>query len=81
MKHLSYQILKILSSNDATTAINSITLNGILGNNIDVTRNTLNLELQGLESNGYVQKGLKRGRAFTYYITDSGINIKSELEG
>ena len=80
MKHLSYQILKILSAKNATTSVNSITLNDIIDNNINVTRNTINNELQTLEKFGYVQKGLKRGRAFSYYITTNGINVKTELE-
>ena len=39
---------------------------------LDVRENTLFKKLRDYEIQGYVQKGMKDGRANTFYITDAG---------
>ena len=39
---------------------------------LDVRENTLFKKLRDYEIQGYVKKGMKDGRAHTFYITDAG---------
>ncbi len=40
---------------------------------------TLHRAFRFLTSNGYIAQGVKDGKFFTYYVTDSGLNLLKEM--
>lgn len=59
MNQLGYQILHILYRNNHGTALNSITINSMIDNNINVTKNIVSTELKSLVSKDHIHKGFK----------------------
>lgn len=81
MNQHSYQILKILQEKKLFSPLKSISLKELMGNNFNVTPNTINYIIKDLEKQEYIKQGLKCGKAYTYYITMKGVNVVNALEG
>lgn len=82
MNQSHYEILKILYSNNKVSAVSSMSLKEIVENGkISLSNITIYKQLTTLIKSGYISLGLRSGKENTYYITQSGINAKKELEG
>lgn len=73
MNRLGFLVLSILLTNGADNRMAAMSLKEIMQTeDLDVRENTLFKKLRDYEIQGYVQKGMKDGRANTFYITDAG---------
>lgn len=73
MNRLGFLVLSILLMNGADNRMAAMSLKEIMQTeDLDVRENTLFKKLRDYEIQGYVQKGMKDGRANTFYITDAG---------
>lgn len=82
LNQTQYEILKVLYNEDKISAVNSVTLKALIEKvELSFMSNTIYKQLLILIKNHYIANGLRVGKENTYYITDLGIKIKSELEG
>lgn len=82
MNHNHYKILKILYDKNMTSPLNSMSLNEIINiNNVNLSKISIYKQLLTLTKNDYIKIGLRLGKENTYYITQSGIQAKKQLEG
>ena len=73
MNRLGFLVLSVLLTNGADNRMAAMSLKEIMQTeDLDVRENTLFKKLRDYEIQGYVQKGMKDGRANTFYITDAG---------
>ena len=77
MDKLDYAILNVLQEQQANTRLRAITLNEIV-EEISINEKTLARRINNIVLLGNISKGFKAGKAFTYYITQEGINLLEE---
>ncbi len=76
MNRLGFLILSILEQNQAVSHVSAMSVNEILeAEDYGYRRNTIFKKIKEFETLGYVRKGLKDGRADTFYITDAGSTL------
>lgn len=74
MNRLGFIILSILFKEEAISKLSSMAVHEIASlENLDLKENTIYKKLKDFEKSGYICRGLKEGRADTYYITPEGI--------
>lgn len=83
MNRLGFVILSILRESKATGRLSSMTLKEIaLAEDFGWKENTISKKIREFEQSGYVGRGLKEGRAATYYITREGLDcLERERKG
>ena len=70
VNRLGFLVLSVLLANNAD---NRMAVKEIMQTeDLDVRENTLFKKLRDYENQGYVKKGMKDGKANTFYITDDG---------
>lgn len=73
MNRLGFLVLSILKTNDATDKLSSMSLKEITETEeYGYKENTIFKKIKDFEAAGYIQKGLKEGRADTFFITAEG---------
>ena len=73
MNRLGFLVLSVLLANNADNRMAAMSLKEIMQTeDLDVKENTLFKKLRDYEIQEYVKKGIKDGRANTFYITDAG---------
>lgn len=73
MNRLGFLVLSVLLTNGADNRMAAMSLKEIMQTeDLDVKENTLFKKLRDYEIQEYVKKGIKDGRANTFYITDAG---------
>ena len=73
MNRLGFLVLSVLLTNGADNRMAAMSLKEIMQTeDLDVKENTLFKKLREYEIQEYVKKGIKDGRANTFYITDAG---------
>ena len=73
MNRLGFLVLSVLLTNGADIRMAAMSLKEIMQTeDLDVKENTLFKKLRDYEIQEYVKKGIKDGRANTFYITDAG---------
>ncbi len=73
MNRLGFIILSILRKNEATDRLSGMTVYEIASAEaFGMKDNTIFKKLREFERSGYVSRGLKEGRANTYFITKLG---------
>ena len=81
VSRLDYIILKLLESKSAKSPLVGMTINEIEAELDSIAANiTLYKRVKTLIKQEYIAKGVKAGKADTFYITDAGIKIKCEGE-
>lgn len=79
MNRLGFIILSILRASGATGRLSGMTLREIaLSEDLGMKENTIFKKIRGFEQSGYVCRGLKEGRADTYFITPKGCQCLEE---
>ena len=80
MNRLGFLVLAILKKAEATDRLSAMTVREIAETEEDfgLKENTVFKKIRDFEKFGYVGRGLKEGRASTFYITLSGCRF---LEG
>lgn len=83
MNRLGFVILSILRESKATGRLSSMTLKEIaLAEDFGWKENTISKKIREFELSGYVGRGLKEGRAATYFITEDGLEcLERERKG
>lgn len=82
MGRLEFIILSVLKQNGATDRLSSMTLREIAGaEDFGMKENTIFKKLKGFEASGYVGRGLKEGRAATFFITPGGLGALERERG
>lgn len=77
MDKLDYAVLNILIEQGANSKLKAISIADIL-EELSVNEKTLARRIKAINEQGYIELGLKAGKAYTYYITDSGKNALEE---
>ena len=72
---LEVLILRILKAEQATSKSAGMTLKEFPLKDLGITLSTLYKRMIILEKKGFVQKGYKDSQAYTYYITEKGLEI------
>ena len=73
MNRLGFIILSVLRANGATSKLSSMSVREIAQTeDFDQKENTIFKKIKDFEQSGYVGRGLKEGRADTFYITPEG---------
>ena len=73
VNRLGFLVLSVLLANNADNRMAAKSLKEIMQTeDLDVRENTLFKKLRDYENQGYVKKGMKDGKANTFYITDDG---------
>ena len=74
MNRLGFLILSILKQNEAVNSVSAMSLREIAeSEDFGYRENTVFKKIKEFESLGYVLKGMKDGRADTFFITDDGL--------
>lgn len=82
MNRLGFIVLSILKQNGAITRPSSMTLREIMvAEDFGMKENTIFKKLKDFEKAGYIGRGLKEGRADTFYITPEGCRILEKERG
>ena len=72
VNRLGFLVLSVLLANNADNRMAAMSLKEIMQTeDLDVKENTLFKKLRDYENQGYVKKGMKDGKANTFYITTS----------
>lgn len=80
MNRLGFIFLSILRENEATSRLTSMSVRELsLAEDFGVKENTLFKKAREFEKSGYVGRGLKEGRAATFYITAAGSAYLEDL--
>ncbi len=77
MDKLDYAVLNVLNEQEANSKLKAISIADIL-EELSVNEKTLARRIKAINEQGYIEQGLKVGKAYTYYITESGKNILEE---
>ena len=73
-------LITILYKNKATSAGTAITTEEMKNYcNIGKSDSTFNRAFRFLQNNNYINKGVKDGKFSTYYITENGIKLLTEV--
>ncbi len=81
LNRLDFIILLILKKSGAARSLSSMTVREIAcTEDLGVKENTIFKKIKNLERSGYIERGLKEGRADTYFITPKGCK-RLEEEG
>lgn len=73
LNRLGFIILSILKKSEATSRLSSMTVREIAGaEDFGLKENTIFKKIKDFEQSGYIDRGLKEGRADTYFITPQG---------
>ncbi len=79
MNRLGFLILSILQQGGATGKLSSMTLREIAeAEDLGIKENTIFKKLRDFENVGCIGRGLKEGRADTFFITPEGRRILEE---
>jgi DNA-binding MarR family transcriptional regulator len=83
LNRLGFVILSILRESKATGRLSSMTLKEIaIAEDLGWRENTISKKIREFEQSGYVGRGLKEGRAATYFITSAGLEcLERERKG
>ena len=73
MNRLGFIILSILRQEGATNKLSSMTVREIASaEEFGMKENTIFKKIKDFEQSGYIGRGLKEGRADTFFITPAG---------
>ena len=73
MNRLGFIILSILRQEGATNKLSSMTVREIASaEEFGMKENTILKKIKDFEQSGYIGRGLKEGRADTFFITPAG---------
>lgn len=73
MNRLGFIILSVLFQSNATSRLSSMTVREIVcAEDFGLKENTIFKKIRDFERSGYISRGLKEGRADTYFITPEG---------
>lgn len=73
MDRTGFILLSVLEKSGALGRLSSMTVREIAQEEaFGIGENTIYKKLRGFEASGHVSRGLKEGRADTYYITKKG---------
>lgn len=73
MNRLGFIILSILRQEGATNKLSSMTVREIASaEEFGIKENTIFKKIKDFEQSGYIGRGLKEGRADTFFITPAG---------
>lgn len=75
LNRCAYTILGILRAKNSTDKVHGLTIGEISDREKVSKPNTIHKKVKELQSEGYVQEGVKAGKAKTYYMTEKGTNI------
>lgn len=75
LNRCAYTILGILRAKNAMDNVHGLTIGEISDREKVSKPNTIHKKIKELQSEGYVQEGVKAGKAKTYYMTEKGTNI------
>lgn len=82
MNRLGFIVLSVLKQSGATTKPSSMTLREIVAaEDFGVKENTIFKKIKDFEKSGYIRRGLKEGRADTFFITPEGCRILEKERG
>jgi len=82
LNRLGFIILSILSRNEATSRLSSMTVREIAcAEEFGLKENTIFKKIKDFEKSGYISRGLKEGRADTYFITPAGCECLNRERG
>ena len=82
MNRLGFIILSILRTGEATSRLSSMTVKEIAASEyFGLKENTIFKKIKDFEKSGYIGRGLKEGRADTYYITPEGCECLEKERG
>jgi len=73
LNRLGFLVLSILKTNGATDKLSSMSVREITETeDYGYKENTIFKKIKDFEQSGYIGRGLKEGRADTFYITSEG---------
>lgn len=75
LNRCAYTILGILRARNSTDKVHGLTVNEISEREKVSKPNTIHKKIKELQTEGYVQEGVKAGKAKTYYMTEKGTSI------
>lgn len=75
LSRCSYTILGILKKRNAIDKVHGLTIEEISSFEKVSKHNTIHKKTKELQKQGYVQEGVKAGRAKTYFVTQMGVDI------
>lgn len=75
LNRCAYTILGILRAKNATDKVHGLTISEISALEKVSKPNTIHKRIKEMESNGFVETGVKAGRAKTYCLTARGQSI------
>ena len=79
MNRLGFIILSILRQEGATNKLSSMTVREIASaEEFGMKENTIFKKIKDFEQSGYIGRGLKEGRADTFFITPAGCECKKK---
>lgn len=82
MNRLGFIILSILKRSKATDRLSSMTIREIAyTEDLGLKENTIFKKIRDFEKAGYISRGLKEGRAETYFITPEGCECLNRERG
>ena len=70
----SYIIMGILRKKNATNKIQGLTIKELHELEKITKPNTIHKKVKALEELGYIQEGVRAGKAKTYFLTEAGSN-------
>ena len=82
MNRLGFILLSILGQNGATNRFSAMTIREIASaEEVGMKENTIFKKVQDFEQSGYIGRGLKEGRANTFFITEDGLSYLEKERG
>lgn len=82
LDRLDFVILSILKNNGAVNRLSSMTIREVAcAEDFGWKENTIFKKIRDFETSGHVGRGLKEGRANTYYITPEGCGYLEKERG
>lgn len=79
MDRSGFILLSVLEKSRAVSRLSSMTVKEIAQEEaFGIGENTIYKKLRGFELSGHIGRGLKEGRAGTYYITEKGCECLEE---
>ena len=82
MNRLGFIILSILRQEGATNKLSSMTVREIASaEEFGIKENTIFKKIKDFEQSGYIGRGLKEGRADTFFITPEGCKCLEKERG
>jgi len=80
LDRLGFLILSVLMKNRAASGVSAMSVREMMQEeNFDWKENTIFKRIKSLEKSGSVGRGLKEGRAATYYITPEGCKFLEKM--